>query len=549
MFVALPRIKPTLPPPQTYPVTHLHKSISQPALSPDGKMITFISGDDQVYVALTSSGEATQLTRSSDTNAYPRFSSDGSRILFHRTNAEDLWEVPALGGEARRVLAQARNGVWSPDGTRLAFSRVEGQKAESTALFVGDARGANPRQIASIEGVPNVFPVFAPDGRQVIYMEAYQALRSPRLQVASVDGASPPRTLVSEDLISQPPAVSSDGGWVYYSAVKDGIVNLWRVALSNGQPQQVTFSIGEDQSPALDPNGWLYYVGARHRARLHLVEESGTKPLADDTLVTEAVLSPDDLRVAFVRPQWSGTNLGEVMLLNLATGRVQHVDTPGLVKNLHWSLDGKRLGYSSRATGIFQAHISDLDTGRNTSLPPSGRGTAVVGFSPTGECLVAHWTSSWAGNAAVFDPASGKERSIAQGVSPIGFSSDGKWIGLQVVDLSAAAANMGSGDILLAPAEGGQPRPVFHGVAIFPFFAPNPSRIIFFSSLAPPQLRSIAVNDGLGGPPEPYASQVLLQAFTEFGPQALMDFDFVHQRALVSVNESDMDIVRRKANP
>jgi hypothetical protein len=164
--------------------------------------------------------------------------------------------------------------------------------------------------------------------------------------------------------------------------------------------------------------------------------------------------------------------------------------------------------------------------------------------------LIAHFTSrASADDVAVFDPVSGKERPIAQGLIPIGFSTDGKWIGLQGADLSTSTTGVVSGDILLAPADGGQPRTVFHGAAIFPFFAPDPSRIIFFSSLGPPQLQSIAINDGLGAPPQPYASQVLLQAFTEFGPQALMDFDFVHQSALVSVNESDMDIVRRKANP
>ncbi len=551
MFLAMPQFKPAPSKTQTYPVTHLHKSISQPALSPDGKLITFISGDNQVYVALASSGEATQLTKSGDTNAYPRFSSDGSRILFHRINAEDLWEVPALGGEAHRVLAQARFGAWSPDGAHLAYSRTETVRGEIIEnLYVGDARGGNPRKLAGIEAFPNVFPVWTPDSRKIVYMEAYQQRRAPRLQVADADGASPPRTLVSDNLISQPPAVSPDGRWVYYSAVKDGLVNLWRVELptSAGQPQQVTFSIGEDRSPALDPAGWLYYVTARHRSRLQMLEESGTKLLADDTLVVNAQLSPDDRHVAFVRPQWSGTVVGELMVLDREGGHTQRVETPGLVTAPCWSPDGKRLGYSSRAAGFFQAYVTDLETGRTTPAPPSpGRHTMLRALSPSGELLIERMAPSGiTGAAAVFDPASGKERLIAQGVNAFGFSNDGKWVGLHSLDDGAGGP---ATRILLVPAQGGEPHPVFQGVAMSPLFARDSPRIIFMTRQAPPQFSSIAVNDGLGGPPEPYVSQVLLEAFTEFGPQAVMDFDFAHQRALVSVNESDMDIVRRKANP
>jgi serine/threonine protein kinase/Tol biopolymer transport system component len=546
MFLAMRRPTATAQA-QTYPVTHFHRSISQPSFSPDGKLITFISDDYQVFVALTSSGDATQLTKSGEIKAYPRFSSDGSRILFHQMTTDDLWEVPALGGEPHRVLAQARYGVWSPDGARLAFSRIEPGRTERTqgGLYVGDARGANPRQLASIEGFPNVFPAWTPDGRTIVYMEAYQQRREPRLQAADAGGASPPRTLASEGLVSQPPAVSPDGRWVYYSALKDGIVNLWRVALSGGRPEQVTYSIGEDQSPALDSAGWLYYVSARHRARLHLVDETGTKLLGDDTLVVDAQMAPDG-HVAFLRPQWSGTQLGELMLLD-HDGHVQHVDTPGLVTGLNWSPDGKHIGYSSRATGVLQAYVTDLGTGRTTPMPSSpGRQTTFRAFSTAGQCLLERAdTSGTTGDVVVFDPATGKERVVAQGVNSFGFSSDAKWVGLVSVDPTDAQTM----SLSLAPVDGGEAHTIFRGVGRSPWFAPDSARVLFVSRIAPFEFSSIPLNDGAGGPPEVYPERVLLQAISQFGLQSVMDFDPAHHRVLMRVNESDMDIVRRKANP
>jgi hypothetical protein len=166
-------------------------------------------------------------------------------------------------------------------------------------------------------------------------------------------------------------------------------------------------------------------------------------------------------------------------------------------------------------------------------------------FSPTGEYLVERMgASSVIGDVAIFDPVSRQEHVIVQGLNSFGFSNDGKWIGLQGVDPTS-----GYQTILLVSAAGGEPRLVFQGTAMYPSFASDSPRILMMSRSAPPQFSSIQINGGLGGPPEPYVSPVLLQTFTEFGADAIMDFDIARQRALVNVNESDMDIVRRKANP
>jgi Tol biopolymer transport system component len=307
--------------------------------------------------------------------------------------------------------------------------------------------------------------------------------------------------------------------------------------------------MGEDRAPALDPNGWLYYVTARHRTRLQLLDDSGTKLLIDDTLVVDAHLSPDGRHVAFVHPEWSGTVLGELRLLDLDNGHTQRVETPALLNGPCWSPDGKKVGYSSRVTGFFQAYATDLETGHTSQAPPSpGRHSMLRALSPTGELLIERMASSGiTGDALLFDPATGKERLLAQGVNAFGLSNDGKWVGFRSLSDGAGGSAM---RLLLAPAEGGaEPRTIFQGTAMSPQFSADSSRVLFMSQQSPPTFSSIAVNNGLGGPPEPFASAVLLQAFTEFGPGAVMDFDAAHQRVLIGVNESDMAIVRRKVNP
>src|SRR5262245_41079233 len=133
-------------------ITNLPDSAVQPALSPDGRMLTFIRGPSsfttsgQVYVKLLHSGEPVQLTHDNHRKMSPVFSPDGSRIAYSVEGAPwDMWVVPVLGGEARLWLPNASGLVWI-DKSTLLFSEIK-DRVRHMAIVTSDESRAGSRDL------------------------------------------------------------------------------------------------------------------------------------------------------------------------------------------------------------------------------------------------------------------------------------------------------------------------------------------------------------------------------------------------------------------
>ncbi|HEY1240126.1 MAG TPA: protein kinase, partial [Bryobacteraceae bacterium] len=113
-------------------LTKFTDSVTQPALSPDGRMVTFIRGDStffgpgQIYAKILPDGEPVQLTHDDLAKMSPVFSPDGTRIAYTTVNPDfqwDTWTVPVLGGAPQMMLKNASGLVWTGP-RRIMFSEI-----------------------------------------------------------------------------------------------------------------------------------------------------------------------------------------------------------------------------------------------------------------------------------------------------------------------------------------------------------------------------------------------------------------------------------------
>ena len=175
------------------------------AWSPDGRLIAYVANAGGkkfgVYVIDVAAGTKRALTDGAHDDAQPRWSPDGTRIVFTsrresvRSNS-DLYVIPAAGGTATRLDTrggkdgESRDGTFSPDGTRIAFTtNVRGRTEIALAPLEGDGIGETGFLTQNIHDESE--PSWSRDLRGVFYLHNEESEVSVR-RVFTVSHATDP---------------------------------------------------------------------------------------------------------------------------------------------------------------------------------------------------------------------------------------------------------------------------------------------------------------------------------------------------------------------
>ena len=228
---------------QPQPLGFVGRGVRDPALSHSTERVAFSRRvqDGRIWRFDTESPNAAPqpFVPSTHADLSPQFSPDGRRVLFvsNRAGHEAIWVADDEGNNLLKLTDEPIGGTprWSPDGSLIAFDAP----AESAIETFAVRSSGGPRRRITLSPEYDGAPSFSRDGRWIYF----SSLRTGKLQIwkVPVEGESETKPAVP---ITQgggyAPLESHDGRYVYYvkahgRADPTYANSIWRVPAEGGK--------------------------------------------------------------------------------------------------------------------------------------------------------------------------------------------------------------------------------------------------------------------------------------------------------------------------
>ena len=439
-----------LPPPRLsaleyVPLTNFTDSAVQPSLSRDGRMLTFIRGNDtfttagEVYIKFLPDGEPVQLTHDAqdDSNTMsPKFSYDGTHITYTKTSSGTGWEtwiVPTLGGEARRMLPNAAALTWLGD-QRVLFSESKGK---GILMGISTARedGAEAREVYVPRAESGMAhrSYISPDGKSVLVSEMTVAEGGWQpCRLVPFDGGSVGRRVGPSNSQCTEAAWSPDGRWMYFAANTGSGYHLWRQSFPDGPAEQITNDATEEEGIAVTPDGKsiITSVGA-HQSTIWIHENSRERQISAEGYAFVPSISSDGSKLFYLSRSHSSTQWisGDLWSADLSSGARTRVLTNFVMTYYNISHDGRRIIFtgedSAGQSGVWLASLDGQFPPRLVSPGESQRAF----FLPPGNILFQKKEGNdWFAYLAAEDGTNLRKALPKPVIFLFSVSPDGRWV-------------------------------------------------------------------------------------------------------------------------
>jgi TolB protein len=383
-----------------------------PASSPDGRRIAFVGSGDgaiedqnthELYVMNADGSDVRQLTKNDTLDADPTWSPDGKQIAFVRA---DGWgtdhvkmslRVIDADGSNEHVLKEERGPVflaspdWSPDGTRIAFTRsTYTEAAVERGLYVMTSDGSK----ATLAAPGGAQPAWSPDGEWLAFTKGgpgqtcfHECSQSGEIYVTDGDRV---RRLTKSEAEDMSPTWSESGDEIVFSSDRSNPqsheLELYVISARGGEPRRLTrnkvwdldpdwrqtsvgdgWSMKDESSDTIEFEAWRGFRTRSGGIHCFMTGKRGWNGFAcfraTDGFYVQMVgrdLSTDEpVRVL------TGTNL---VLRGYENAEVKEIEPGG-----SWfSSDAQMVGCSVRRAAVLCRHVSDhgffLDQARHKTF-------------------------------------------------------------------------------------------------------------------------------------------------------------------------------------
>ena len=402
------------------------------SFSPDAKMVAFAStrsGNRNIWVKQTGSGEAVQITKDEFDNKNPVWSPNGEDLAFfsNKGNQAGIWRIPKLGGspvfvaeitdggsqlkfwsKQNLIYYESKNEIFtaevnsgqitkltdfaaqeikaaslnvSTDEQQIAYLTVEDNISN---LWSADSKGNSPKKIFSgANEMKNV--VWCPDNKRILFSSSVDDIF--QIFVTDIYG-SPPQQLTFAETDNLVLEVAPDGSKILYGSAKEES-DVWGVNLKDAKEFTLASDIDSELWADVSPDGkTIAYQSIKNLSQGNKLLSGNilTRDLSNKdkvvTLVTNGGLpkwSPDGKTLVFLR--YTG-NKSQIETIKTLGGEQKPLTKEGVSpisysvlpynriqeSDISWSPDSQKIAYMSDRGGQINIWTVNADGSSETQL-------------------------------------------------------------------------------------------------------------------------------------------------------------------------------------
>jgi TolB protein len=261
--------------------------------------------------------------------AYGRITGEGgyfdSRVVFVAETGPKDQRQKRLGvmdydGANVAYLTDASSIViaprFSPDGSRILFTSYA---TGFPQIYLMDVASLGTQSLGAQEGTMTFAPRFAPDGQSIVF----SLERGGNTDIYALDiGSGQSRQLTNSPSIETAPSFSPDGSQIVFESDRSGTQQLYVMGAGGGEPVRISAGAGRYGTPVWSPRGDLIAFTKQNDGRFHIgvMRADGT----EERLLTASFLdegptwAPNGRVIMFTR-QGEGAN-GQPSLYSVDVG-------------------------------------------------------------------------------------------------------------------------------------------------------------------------------------------------------------------------------------
>ncbi len=253
-----------------------------PSWSPDGTRIAFSSNQSEFYEIWTMNADGSdrqQLTSRRGTSTSPKYSPDGSKIVFvdkrRDANLDSHTDIFVINNDGTNMLkltvdpanADTRTGdedlddtreiswnavpTWAPDSARILFGSKDDSSGIMPVLYTVNSDGTDRKKFGFLFPIEGTDPDWSPVTNQIVFVRA----TSHKEEIWVMDGGSPFPGLTAKKLTDNTdsnrcPAWSPDGKQIAYISDTYGNDNIFIMNADGTNVHRITSETSNDNHPA-----------------------------------------------------------------------------------------------------------------------------------------------------------------------------------------------------------------------------------------------------------------------------------------------------------